>query len=124
MNRGLLALGVATGAFLLAFGMGKATVKDADGAPSRRAVAIPLGGAVISADVSTGAQLPALKERRPRPRPRRPQVRPQPTPTPTPPPPPSTRPLTPIQPRPMPAPDPRPSRPDSDEDGVIGGGVN
>jgi hypothetical protein len=125
-----LALGVAAaGAFLLAFGIGKAIEHEAGGAPARPAVAIEPGGAAISADVTTGARLPGLKEPRPRPpRPRPRPARPQPTPGPAASPParPPTRPLTPAQPPPMPP--PRESRPDpdgsSEGDEVIGGGVN
>lgn len=66
-----IALGLAAvaAAFLIAFGIGKATNGDeATGAPSR-AEAIEADDAVISAEVTTaGARLPALKEREQRPR--------------------------------------------------------
>jgi hypothetical protein len=62
-----IALGLAAvaAAFLIAFGIGKATNgEEATGAPSR-AEAIQADDAVISAEVTTaGARLPALKEER------------------------------------------------------------
>jgi hypothetical protein len=61
-----IALGLAAvaAAFLIAFGIGKATKgTEATGSPSR-AEAIQADDAVISAEVTTaGARLPALKER-------------------------------------------------------------
>jgi hypothetical protein len=106
-----LGLAIAAAAFLVAFAIGKAANdSEATGAPAR-AESIDVGDAAISANVATGARLPALKQEAKR-KPKRKksstdsdQSRSGPDPAPGPTPAPTTRP----QPGPTVAPNPNPN---------------
>jgi outer membrane biosynthesis protein TonB len=127
-------LAVTAAAFLVAFAIGKAANdSEATGAPAR-AESIDVGDAVISADVATGARLPAMKREQKR-RPKKEkssskdsdQSRPGPGPTPGPTAPPTTRPQPgpTVAPNPDPNPNPRPKpRPKPAPTVIEGGGDN